>query len=201
MRSSCWEVSNQHAGSKSSQNWIFHSNQELGSWGRLWQGWLRSWALLQASNPPAKESQLSWSSSHTHPAPGMRPAGSNKKKSRQEWEVVPEVTIAFQQMKSRYRRDFSEACGQDLPEHPCQVHREGIKPHVTQKVEAFITEKAARKPPHPTSDPRGAHADVLGELLRKGHECSFWFSSGPRGPGSSKNLPMTGSLGFLFSFK
>lgn len=91
MRSSCLtEVSSHHSGSRSSKNRLSSLNRELGR-GRLWQGWLRSWALLQASNPPAKESQLSSSSSHSHPAPGMRPAGSNKKKPRQEWEVVPEV--------------------------------------------------------------------------------------------------------------
>lgn len=38
---------------------------------RLWPGRLRSSALLQAHNPPAKESNGLWSSSHAHPAPGM----------------------------------------------------------------------------------------------------------------------------------
>lgn len=45
--------------------------------------------MLQANSPPAKESQLSSSSSHIHPAPGRRPAGYNRENTSSNWEADP----------------------------------------------------------------------------------------------------------------
>lgn len=107
------------------------------NWGRgkLWQGWLRSWALLQANNPPAKESQLSSSSSHTHPALGRRPAGSNKENTSQSGKLDPEVTRVPKQMEGASRRKpqspVGRACWAPSPspnwageQNPCHPARD-----------------------------------------------------------------------------
>lgn len=135
-------------------------------WGRLWWGWLRSLALLQANNPPAKESQLSSSSSHTHPAPGTRPAGSNKENIRQKWEAGPRGHHGPPaDGRARSRCEISDACGQSLPGHPRQAHTEETNPcHPARDQGHLSCSTKPREAAHtPTLDSHWAHAD-LGEF-------------------------------------
>ena len=145
-------------------------------WGRLWKGRLRSSAYSTPTTHQLKNPNSLSSSSHTsQPAPGMRPAGPNKEKTRPTWESWSQRSPQPQTHGStRSRGETPEACcGQGLPGQPRQVHTEGTNPcHPARDWERLSRTKTQVGGPRSTLGSRWAHANFLGQCLTMGQEFS-----------------------------